>query len=421
MKQRKVNFIGILIALLFLFTACGEEINQEEKNIELSQHEEIQKIEKFSIEEQYNFLNKQEILKLSLKEEEEIQISQILIENQNEYVKMPYLGEVVSQELVDRLEETLYAYCKFSENRSDQPYQELLKELGGGRYRMTEEEIRETFTGNLPDQAFTFTLSNGKRLYLKSYAMKNEGAECYLWSKSGDEWIREGDFTAAFVKGEVICYEDTYYYIGLERDRELDTQIMKDDGIQLFRLREQMEWKDKLSIRYVPEHYQRIPFFSKVEGMEREAADYIEELKVDIVLSRSMDFCGGAERPVLREETGSTEYSYVDMTNTGIPIYIKKAYERDSVYNWLYLKAEFYIYNKDEYQFILLDNWKDSYAGKLRREYLWCEEIGGKVYTFQLFRLEDYVYVFEVLLLEGNQTRNIQREVWVPQREIYFK
>ena len=43
---------------------------------------------------------------------------------------MSYSGELVSQELVGRLEEVLYVYCKFGEDHSDQPYQELLKEIG---------------------------------------------------------------------------------------------------------------------------------------------------------------------------------------------------------------------------------------------------------------------------------------------------
>lgn len=56
---------------------------------------------------------------------------------------MPYSGELVPQELVNRLEEALYAYCKFGEERSDQPYREVLKELGGGSYRMAEEKYRK--------------------------------------------------------------------------------------------------------------------------------------------------------------------------------------------------------------------------------------------------------------------------------------
>ena len=421
MKQRRINFIGMLIFLLFLFIACGGGSNYIKQNIDSSEYPDIQDAGQLSIEEWHTFLNIGELLKLSLKEEEERQISQILLDNQSEYVRTPYPGELVPQELVNRLEEALYAYCKFGEEGSDQPYRELLNELGGGSYRMAEEEIQAMFTGTLPDQAFTFKLSNGKRLYLKSYFLENGGTSCYLWSKSGGEWIREGDFTTTFTKGEVICYENTYYYVGLERDREIDTQIMKDDGIQLFRLREQMEWEDKLSIRYVPKEYKRVPLFSVAEEMEKVAADYIEGMDTALILNENIDACGSAEELVLKEETGGSEYSRADMTNTGIPIYMKKTYERNLVYNWLYLGVDFYLYHEDEHQLLLLDSWKDSYSGKLQREYLWCEEIGGKVYTFQLFRLEDYAYIFEALLLEGNQARTLQREVWVPRKEIRFK
>ena len=111
-------------------------------------------------------------------------------------------------------------------------------------------------------------------------------------------------------------------------------------------------------------------------------------------------------------------YSRTDMMNTGVPIYMKKVYEWNPIYNWTYLRVDFYIYDEIADEFLLLDNWKDSYSGELRREYLWCEEIEGKVYTFQLFRLENYTYIFEALLLEGNQVRTLRKEVWVPQKEM---
>ena len=419
-KQRKTGFIGMLIFLLFLVTACGEEDEQEKEKAEPSRYEEEQQAEQLSLEEWYAVLNKQEPLKLSLKEEDEEGIFRILRDNQPEYDEMLYSGDLVPQELVGRLEEALYAYCKFGKDRSEQPYEELLKELGGGSYRMTEAEIQEVFPENLPDQAFTFKLSNGKRLYLKSHRLKNGRVNHYLWSRNKNEWVLEGDFTTTFIEGEVICYEDSYYYIGLERNRGIDRQLME-DCIQLFRLREQMEvWKDKLSIGYVPEDYQRIPLFSQTEERE-EVADYIEDLDAAFAVSKNIDFCGGAEELILREETASIEYSRANMTNAGIPIYIQKNYERDTASNWLYLGVNFYLYDETAHQFLLLDKWQDSYSEKWRREYLWCEEFGGKVYTFQLFRREDYVYIFEVLLLEGDQIRTLQREVWVPQRQIIYK
>ncbi len=421
MKQRRIKFKGILIILLILLTACGKEGDQGKKDIESLEHTETQKTEQLSINEWHTFLNSQESLTLSLNEEEKEQIVQILTENQSEYAEMLYPGELAPQGLIRRLEEALYAYCKFGEERSDQPYREAVEELGGGSYRMTEEEIQKTFMGSLPDEAFTFRLSNGTRLYLKTYLLERGRAGHYLWSKKGDEWVREGDFLTTFTNGEVICYEDTYYYIGMERDREIDAQRIKDDGIQLFRLREQMEWKDKLSIRYVPESYRRVLFFSEAEGTGEEIADYIEGLDAVAVLSKNLDTCGGAEELILREETKSREYSRTDLTNTGTPVYMKKRYEHDSVYDWIYLGIDFYLYDAAAHQFILLDNWEDSYSEDFRREYLWCEELGGKIYTFQLFRLEDYTYIFEVLLLEGNQVRKLQREVWAPQREIHFK
>ena len=422
MKQRRINFIGMLIFLLFLFTACGEENNHVKQNVTPSKYTDTQNAEQLSIEEWYTFLNSGELLKLSLKEEEERQISQILLDNQSEYVRTPYPGELVPQELVNRLEEALYAYCKFGEEGSDQPYRELLNELGGGSYRMAEEEIQEMFTGTLPDQAFAFKLSNGKRLYLKSYFLENGGTSCYLWSKSGDEWFFKGDFMTLFTTGEVIGYEGGYYYVGLEPAREEDGENVE-NGIRIFRLDEQMEREENLLVRYTPKDYERVSLFTKAEKADA-AADYIEGLDTALVLNKEMDSCGSAEEmiEIVEEEVPRVKkYSCTDMTNTGIPIYMKKVYKWNPVHNWTYLEIDSYLYNEEADEFLLLDSWKDSYSGELRREYLWCEEIGGKVYTFQLFRLEDYTYIFEALLLEGNQAKTLQREVWVPQRKMKFE
>ena len=409
MRKRRVNFMAILAILAGLVTACEEKHRPSQKSMESSGYEEERT--QLSIEEWHALLNSQKMMELTFKEEEKEQIAQILNHKQSEYRKMPYSGDIVSSELVSRLEEALYSYCKFGEDRSDQPYQELLKELGGGSFRMSKEEIQKTFSGNLPDEAFTFLLNNGKRLYLKSHWLEGGSASCYVWSKKGDEWVREGDFTAYFTQGEVIYDGDTYYYIGLE-----------EEGIWLFRLREQMEvWKDKLSIRYIPENYRRIPLFLAEEESAEAAADYISGLDTASVLSKKTDFCGEAEEPVFQEETGSIEYSRTDMTNTGIPIYMKKKHTRNNVHDQLCLEVDFYLYNETEHQFVLLENWKDSYSEELRREYLWCEEFGGKVYTFQLFRLKDYAYLFEVLLLEGEEKTILQREVWIPERQIHFK
>ena len=420
MKQRRINFTGILIFLLFLFTACEMKSAQKRNNIESSLDEETQSMEQLSIEEWYTFLNNQELLKLSLKESERKQIAQIQEDNQSKYAKMSYSGELVSQELVGRLEEVLYVYCKFGEDHSDQPYQELLKELGGGSYRMTEEEIHNTFVGNIPDQAFTFKLGNGKRLYLKSYFLENGGADCYLWSKSEDKWFFKGDFMTMFATGEVICYEGDYYYVGLEPAREDGEDV--ENGIRIFRLDEQLEWGNNLLIRYLPKDYERISLFAMSEEVNIAATDYIEGLDAAFVLDKAMDIYGSAEEmiEIMAEEDGLRvrRYSRTDMMNTGVPIYMKKVYEWNPIYNWTYLRVDFYIYDEIADEFLLLDNWKDSYSGELRREYLWCEEIEGKVYTFQLFRLENYTYIFEALLLEGNQVRTLRKEVWVPQKEM---
>ncbi len=94
-----------------------------------------------------------------------------------------------------------------------------------------------------------------------------------------------------------------------------------------------------------------------------------------------------------------------------------------SVNHWLYLDVNFYLYEEERDEFVLVDKWNssDGYSNPLQREQLWCEEIGGKVYTFQLFRSEGYTYIFEVLLLEGNEITILQKEVWVPQRGMIFE
>ena len=378
------------------------------------------RMESLSIEAQYTSLNEEPLLKLSL---EEKQITKLQIGHQNEYVETPYSGRLIPQKLVSRLEEVLYAYCQFGNGRSDRPYQKLLTEYGGGSYGMEEEEIRETFGENPPDQAFSFVLSGGTKMYLKCYFLEKGGAECYLESRRGEEWFYKGDFMTTFERGEVICYEGSYYYVGLELAREGDAD-KRENGIRIFCLDEQPEWENNLLIRYLLGDYVRVPFFTGREEMDDGIADYIQNLDASTVLEKDMDSCGNAEEVVeileKEDDTRISRYYRADMLNTGTPLYVKKITTWNHVYNWPYLRTEFYLYDESGEEFILLDGWAEekSYSGGLRREALWCENIGGRVYTFQLFRLEDYIYIFEVLLLEGEEKTILQREVWVPQREM---
>ena len=415
MKQR-IKLTAVLIVLLFLLTAYSSKIDQTNKDAESLQYIETQKTEGLSIQKK---------LELTFKEEEKKQIAQILNHKQSEYRKMPYSGDIVSSELVSRLEEALYSYCKFGEDRSDQPYQELLKELGGGSFKMTKEEIQKTFSENLPDEVFTFLLNNKKRLYLKIYFLENSGAECYLWSKGEEEWFFKGDFKTMFTRGEVICHEGIYYYIGLEPAREEDGE-KRENGIRIFRLDEQMEWENNLLIRYLPEEYERVTLFTAAEEADGEAVNHIaDKLAPASVLKNPADTCGETEEIieiVTKDDVARVrKFSRADMMNTGIPIYMKKASEWSPQYNWTHLAVDFYLYDETEEKFVLLDNENESRSGEVRREYLWCEEIGGKVYTFQLFRLEEYTYIAEVLLLEGDKKTILQREVWVPLREMKFE
>ncbi|MBQ9990749.1 MAG: hypothetical protein IJP31_07395 [Lachnospiraceae bacterium] len=289
-------------------------------------------------------------------------------------------------------------------------YQNFLKEYGGGNYGMGEEEIRETFGNNLPDQAFTFVTREGKRFYLKSRNLNSGGRDFYLWSINGEEWVREGDFSSYLAEEDVICIEGNYYYIGL-----------KTDGIRLIRLEESMEWRDTLTLNFIPGEYERYFLFSLEEERDKEVAEYIENLEAEFLLDQSMSFYGGTEEQIKSEETGNTEYFRADVMNTGLPLYIKRSYERDTVHKRSYLKIDFYGYDEQVQQFLWLDTWDGGDSGDLWREYFWCENLGEKIYIFQLLGQEDDTYIFEVFLLEESGTTLLHREAWMPERVIQFR
>jgi len=112
----------------------------------------------------------------------------------------------------------------------------------------------------------------------------------------------------------------------------------------------------------------------------------------------------------------------IDMTNSGIPIYVKKhmfgpSSLTRSLIMYYYVESS----GIEGFQEVeVISNYGYSGVGQDELMQMWFKEIDGIVYTFQVYHIDHYNYLLNVLLIQRNQVTIIGQMITTQTREFEF-
>lgn len=258
--------------------------------------------------------------------------------------------------------------------------------------------------------------------------MGGAGKEYYMTLK-----VRNGkglDEIASFgtlyhPKGRVIKDGGNYYYIFFQHNYNLKCN----DGIRAYRLNENAG-RENILVRYIPEEYVWENLYMTEDKLVR---DYVENIR-DVITSEEYIERGarynyynvmeGDETKDTEDLSteGNKEFYKIDFTNTEIPVYIERVlYEPSNSYQGqICLKFSFYLYNTEKEEMVKFDalnfDNNDKTANGLLQ--MWFKEFNGKVYTFQLYAMDDFSYMLNVFLVERGRITPVRVDYILPKRTI---
>ena len=347
--------------------------------------------------------------------------------NQDVFMKREYASDIFPASFVYKLQEILYDVCV---NDIEVYGNELLDVLGGEQYELSKEESREIFQEEAEyyDGIYRFFLDGNREAYLFRFDMGGAGKEYYMTLK-----VRNGkglDEIASFgtlyhPKGRVIKDGGNYYYIFFQHNYNLKCN----DGIRAYRLNENAG-RENILVRYIPEEYVWENLYMTEDKLVR---DYVENIR-DVITSEEYIERGarynyynvmeGDETKDTEDLSteGNKEFYKIDFTNTGIPVYIERVlYEPSNSYQGqICLKFSFYLYNTEKEEMVKFDalnfDNNDKTANGLLQ--MWFKEFNGKVYTFQLYAMDDFSYMLNVFLVERGRITPVRVDYILPKRTI---
>lgn len=392
--------------------------------------------ETMSYEEVYNLINNNEFyqsfIENPLDEDMKSKMEEVTEIKQEKFEEVSYMGNLFPERLVYSVQEALYnAYISNTIGQDDEKFFfDLLKELDDSyeKHEIAEwEVISELYYG--PE--FQFDLGD-KKAYLRGW---DAGGTSGLYIVDIYTYI-DGMYTeiASFDTqgegcGRVIQYEGNFYYIFLQANYNLKFY----DGIRIYKLGENAETENIL-IRIIPEKYVWKNFYNDdtaPNGLE----EYIDTIKDEVTSEEYIERGGGEPYPFYGDITEDKnfpgekyeEYIYnpdfykADFTNLNCPIDFHLGMHIPSNGTKMQLRASFYIYDSENEKAWSLDalNIDTLFSpDKNRLIQMWFKELDGKVYTFQIYHLENYEYMLNVILIEGNQITQLRKDLLLPQYKI---
>ena len=305
------------------------------------------------------------------------------------------------------------------------------------------------------DGIFHFQRAGGQDNYLFSYVSGNKDPSGHLtlMERRGDEFILIQElYKRISGRPNVVQYGGEFYYVILEDDEYLHTF----EGMKLFRLNENPgEDTDTLLFCYLPEQYiwedvdiDHGIYVSREDWGEIDA--YIEDVKKELLyLDEEREESGipvhylgfgrnygvidtffGDEKKadvlnlkncpdVNRWYAGEVDIVYkMDIANCSMPLYISK-HRKCYDYTEEYLEVRFIYYDSQTASYEELEqlSYSDGGLSNINLVQMWFKEIQGKIYTCQVYHADEFNYMFQMVLLEGNRSSIVRTAVIAPQRK----
>lgn len=231
--------------------------------------------------------------------------------------------------------------------------------------------------------------------------------------------------------GRVVSCQGDYYYMHMVYNYNLKNY----DEVRIYRLGPDVE-AENLRVCYMPESYTWTTVYENDTGAG--FAEYINEVQEQLI---SGDYLEIGEEGVPALYLGDEEivwdvpeevlprrglYVYrTDMTNSGVPIYVVRHIFAPSG-GGLSLEMDVYYYmyfqESGEYREVeALTTWGNGgRIGQGELVQMWFKEHDGKNYICQVFHIDDYKYLLNVLLMEGNQIHVVSQSIAIPNRVFSF-
>lgn len=374
----------------------------------------------------------QRFIELPKVENAEIELEKMLENDTDEIEKKEYSSDIFPAPLVDKLQEILYNFCVSTES-AEYCDIELLDELTSEQYELSKEESVAIFQEEAKyyDGIFRFFLDDNREIYLFRFDMGGSEGEYYitLKEKNGNALNELTSFgTSPHAAGKVIKYQTNYYYVFFEHNYNLKCK----DGIRIYRLNANAK-EENILIRYIPKEYTWKNLYTINNSLVNE---YVESVQDRITSEEYIE--RGAQHNyynmLVGDETEDIafplteeykKYYKVDFTNTGMPIYIyKTTYEPSNAYNTICLKFSFYLWNREEKEVLEFDALSYNLEGSKTDNGLiqmWFKEFNEKIYTFQIYSMNNFQYMLNVSLVEGNRITPVRIDYILPKRIIVIE
>lgn len=443
----KKTVLFVLIIQITLLSSCGD----------ISMENSFNKKNTFvNFETLYSILNRDILSGLS--EQDSINdVKKSTVQDFSEEVKGEFTVihngvSLFPEKLVTMMEELIYHNLDGSvggltlEEISRSAYFKTVSKLGSEKFILDKEELKLLFPQAVGEgdiweaykkisgsenciSIFHFKMNPGEDNYIFVEDSGGSYGTIYisLTQKIKNKFVAISKFAAQnHGYGRVIQFEGNFYYVFMEYNYNLKNY----DGIRLYRLGRKAE-TENLLIKYLPTDYMWKNMYLDRTNFNTELENYFESIKGEITSSQFLEKGSANEIDIFYGDEvkvgdyaltgGGIRNEQIDFANLGVPIYFEKANMiPSSTRNTWYLRSRFYIVDPRDHSEVELE---DLEVGKyippqntLRLVQLWFKEIGGKVFTFRLFYVSDYNYIFNVILVEGNQVTKVRTDIVSPKR-----
>jgi len=454
--MKKYKLLCTLSIMSLLMISCQNRAEENEDSAQTIMAEED--LASNEIQELYELLNVEEMYEQLYIEPTNAIHEQALELDQNDvYVEAAYVSQYIPQELILAVEEYL---CKISKGgdgayfyASDE-FEVLGARFGSDELALSLEEIYEVFPAVYERREEIEDIYDAYEILAQEqgifdcsgvYCYLQDGREQYVFVCPSDGYCMvrlaermdgEVSVTDEFDTrntgyGRVIVYQNDYYYIYMQYNENFQCY----DGVQIHHLGESPK-TETMIVRYVPKSYDWTTIYENEEYTETAVWEYLYQVQEELLNDEYLEM--GTEGSGLKIYIGDEElvpdfpenlidingvYVYqIDMTNSGIPIYVKKhmfgpSSLTRSLIMYYYVESS----GIEGFQEVeVISNYGYSGVGQDELMQMWFKEIDGIVYTFQVYHIDHYNYLLNVLLIQRNQVTIIGQMITTQTREFEF-
>lgn len=342
-----------------------------------------------------------------------------------EYV--PYEGIIFPASLVREIQEVFVQSGEMQDYDQKKGYFKFLEENGAEQFKIAKEDFLAEFADVIEEEDLKNCISIyvvGEK-YLMCFDSEGSFGGCYieLLEYSHNDFSVQDEFeTQNYGWGRVIEYEGQYYYIFLQYNYNLKNY----DGVRIHKLGLNAA-KENILIRLLPKQYKWEEIYND-SGYGDAVSNYVEHIKEELVFGEYLE--KGTVNPSITvyigdESLGADKIYYeTDFSNANIPVYFeRKIFQPSNTYSTIHMKLSFFMDDAQTGNMIELKELKVNESIPVHGNELlqmWFKELEEEVYIFQVYHLNDYNYLLNVMYVGGGEVTLVKQAVLIPEKEFSF-